>query len=48
MRLGGVAAGRAVFVGDGGSNELTGAKAAGFGLVVFMRGFVVRNGLRTR
>lgn len=43
----GVPARAAVFVGDGGSNELAGAKAAGFGLVVFMRGFLARNGLRT-
>jgi putative hydrolase of the HAD superfamily len=35
------------FVGDGGSNELDGARAAGFGLVVFMKGFVSRNGLHT-
>lgn len=35
------------FVGDGGSDELKGAKNAGFGLVVFMRGFVRSNGLRT-
>jgi len=36
-----------VFVGDGGDQELEGAKAASFGRVVFMRGFVSRNGLRT-
>ncbi len=36
-----------VFVGDGGDQELEGAKAAGFGRVIFMRGFVSRNGLRT-
>ena len=34
----------AAFVGDGGSNELEGAKAAGFKLVVFMEGFVASNG----
>lgn len=32
------------FVGDGGSDELEGAKAAGFKLVVFMEGFVASNG----
>ena len=36
-----------VFVGDGGSGELEGAKEAGFGQVVFMKGFVSKNGLRT-
>jgi putative hydrolase of the HAD superfamily len=35
-----------VYVGDGGSDELSGAKAAGFALVVFMEGFVALNGLR--
>src|SRR5712692_1424879 len=30
----------------GGSDELDGAKAAGFTLVVFMEGFVASNGLR--
>lgn len=35
------------FVGDGGSDELQGAKEAGFGLVVFMSGFVRSNGLRS-
>ena len=33
----------AAFVGDGGSNELEGAKAAHFKLVVFMEGFVASN-----
>lgn len=36
----------AVYVGDGGSNELEGARQAGFRLVVFMEGFVANNGLR--
>lgn len=37
---------KSVYVGDGGSSELEGAKKAGFGLVVFMEGFVSTNGLR--
>jgi putative hydrolase of the HAD superfamily len=37
---------RTVYVGDGGSNELEGAKRAGIKLIVFMEGFVVSNGLR--
>lgn len=32
------------FVGDGGAGELHGARMAGFGLLVFMRGHVVRTG----
>jgi putative hydrolase of the HAD superfamily len=40
-------ASRSIFVGDGGSGELEGAKEAGFGQVVFMKGFVSKNGLRT-
>jgi putative hydrolase of the HAD superfamily len=35
-----------VYVGDGGHNELEGAKNAGFGLVVFIEGFVSKNGMR--
>lgn len=35
------------YVGDGGSEELTGAKNVGFGQVIFMRRFVSRNGLRS-
>ncbi len=35
-----------LFVGDGGSGELAGARAAGFRVVVFMRGHVARSGLR--
>ena len=34
------------YVGDGGSQELSGAKEAGFGRVVFMRKFVSKNGMR--
>ena len=37
---------KAAYVGDGGSNELEGARQAGFGRVVFMEGFVASNGLR--
>ena len=37
---------KAAYIGDGGSKELEGAKQAGFGLVVFMEGFVANNGLR--
>ncbi len=36
------------YVGDGGSRELLGARESGFGLVVLMKRFVSRNGLRTR
>ena len=36
----------AVFVGDGGSDELRGAREAGFGAVVFMRGLLVELGIR--
>lgn len=43
----GVGADQAAFVGDGASDELAGARAVGFALVVFMRGFVASNGLRT-
>ena len=35
------------YVGDGGNQELLGAKAAGFNKVVFMSRFVSRNGIRT-
>ena len=38
---------KAAYVGDGGSDELEAARKAGFGLVVFMEGFVATNGLRT-
>jgi HAD superfamily hydrolase (TIGR01549 family) len=42
----GARAASSVYVGDGGHNELEGAKEAGFGLVVFMGGFVSKNGMR--
>jgi HAD superfamily hydrolase (TIGR01509 family) len=35
-----------MFVGDGGHDELRGARNAGFGLVVFMKGLVSKNGIR--
>lgn len=38
----GVSAGEAAFVGDGGSNELAGARSFGFALVVFARQFPLR------
>lgn len=37
-----------VYVGDGSDHELRGARDAGFGLVIFMRGHVAKNGLRTQ
>src|SRR3989442_8242790 len=37
---------KAAYIGDGGSKELEGARQAGFGLVIFMEGFVANNGLR--
>lgn len=40
-------AGDVTYVGDGGSDELTGARRAGFGRVVAARWFVPANGLRT-
>jgi len=43
----GTSARKAAYVGDGGSNELEGARQAGFGLVVFMEHFVASNGLRS-
>lgn len=43
----GVTAGEAVFVGDGHSGELAGAKRAGFGTVVVVTGPALRSGLRT-
>lgn len=43
----GVGAADAAFVGDGMGGELAGAKAAGFGCVAMMTGFMGRNGLRT-
>lgn len=40
-------AGDVTYVGDGGSDELSGARRAGFGRVVAARWFVPANGLRT-
>lgn len=40
----GVPISESAFVGNGGHDELVGAKDAGFGLVVFMRGFVANHG----
>jgi putative hydrolase of the HAD superfamily len=37
-----------LYVGDGGSDELVGAKNSGFGLVVFMRGFVAKSAIKTK
>lgn len=42
----GADASSSVYVGDGSHDELRGAKEAGFGLVVFMKGFISRS--RTR
>lgn len=41
----GVAAKDSVFVSDGASNELEGARSAGVGGAVFMRGFLVEDGV---
>jgi putative hydrolase of the HAD superfamily len=41
----GVRASQAVFVGDGASGELAGARAAGFAQIVFMRGLLRRYGV---
>lgn len=42
----GVSASASIYVGDGSHDELRGAKEAGFGLVVFMKGFISRNKTR--
>lgn len=42
----GVRAEDAIFVGDGASDELRGAREAGFGAVVFMRGLLTELGMR--
>lgn len=42
----GATASQTAYVGDGGSSELEGARIVGFSPIVFMRGFVSRNGLR--
>lgn len=44
-KLGGVKPSDAAYIGDGA--DVIGAKEAGFGYVIFMRGFVAHNGLRT-
>jgi putative hydrolase of the HAD superfamily len=44
----GVTPSLSIFVGDGGSQELEGAKESGFGCVIFMKRFVARNGLRSK
>ena len=41
----GVRASQAIFVGDGASGELAGARAAGFAQIVFMRGMLRRYGV---
>jgi HAD superfamily hydrolase (TIGR01509 family) len=41
----GVPSSRVVFIGDGASGELTGARAAGFRKVIFMRGILERQGI---
>jgi putative hydrolase of the HAD superfamily len=43
----GVAANESAYVGDGGNDELLGARRAGFGVIVFMKGIVARSGIRS-
>jgi putative hydrolase of the HAD superfamily len=43
----GVGADVTAFVGDGGADELPGARAAGFGLMVLVAGPAIRSGLRS-
>jgi HAD superfamily hydrolase (TIGR01549 family) len=43
----GVRASSSIYVGDGNHDELGGARMAGFGLVVFMRGFISRSDVRS-
>jgi putative hydrolase of the HAD superfamily len=45
--LGDLPAAECTYLGDGASDELTGARRAGFGQVLFMRGFVGGNGMRS-
>jgi putative hydrolase of the HAD superfamily len=45
--LGGISPDRCLFVGDGSGEEFVGARKVGFGRIVFMRGFVSRNGMRS-
>ncbi|MDA4112819.1 MAG: HAD-IA family hydrolase [Thaumarchaeota archaeon] len=40
----GADASSSIYVGDGGHDELMGARKAGFGLVLFMKGFISRDG----
>jgi putative hydrolase of the HAD superfamily len=42
----GTDASSSIYVGDGGHDELRGARRAGFGLVLFMKGFISRSGAR--
>jgi putative hydrolase of the HAD superfamily len=44
----GSTAGRSLYVGDGGGNELVGARDAGFGAVIAITGPVTRGGWRSR
>ena len=44
----GADASSSIYVGDGSHDELAGAKEAGFGLVVFMKGFISRSPIRRR
>jgi putative hydrolase of the HAD superfamily len=44
----GADASSSIYVGDGGHDELMGARRAGFGLVVFMKGFISRNRIRDK
>jgi HAD superfamily hydrolase (TIGR01509 family) len=43
----GTDASSSIYVGDGSHDELRGAREAGFGLVVFMKGFISRNDTRS-
>jgi len=43
----GVDASSSIYVGDGSHDELRGAREAGFGRVVFMKGFISQNDVRT-
>ncbi|MFZ0891321.1 MAG: HAD family hydrolase [Thermoplasmata archaeon] len=45
--LGDIPASRCIFVGDGSADEFVGARDAEIRLVVFMRGFVGQNGMRS-
>ena len=43
----GIDASSSVYVGDGSHDELAGAKESGFGLVIFMKGYISRSGIRS-